>query len=212
MQTIIPRFTMRAPEAVIRLDGEIEHGAAAALAEALAPVAGRPVALVINSPGGLASEGAAMAAEIERHGKVMAFGQGVVASAATLPFIAASRAVLHVQCAFMVHDPAVLMAGTSADLTKAAADLDSIAAIYAAAYARRTGEAPEVTRAWMRAETWLSAEEAKALGFCDAIEHDIDPAPPARADYTAFRHAPEALVRMTAENGWATASPDKRKD
>lgn len=208
----IPRFTMRAPDAVIRLDGEILPGAGAALSKALGDLTGRPVALVINSPGGVATEGAAMAAEIERHGKVNAYGQGIVASAATLPFTAAHRKVLHAQCVFMIHDPAALAFGPAQDMRKRADDLDTIAWTYAAHYARVSGQTVATVRDWMIAETWLTPDEALALRFCDGIEHDLDPAPVARADYTAFRHAPAALVRMTAANGWATASPDNHED
>lgn len=51
------------------LIGDIEAGCAAALAEFLAANTGG-VDLFINSPGGDAMEGAALMAEVERHGRV----------------------------------------------------------------------------------------------------------------------------------------------
>ena len=66
-------------------------------------------------------------------------------------------------------------------------------------------------REWMRTETWLSAEEALALNFCDRIEGGESTPPIARFDFTRFQSAPEFLVRMARENGWATASPEQGK-
>lgn len=202
------RLTLRAPATTIRLEGEIEYGMATTLAEALAPHIGRPVVLVINSTGGIAIEGAALAAEVARHGAVTAIGQGIVASAATLPFVAARRRIVCAQCAVMIHDPAAMALGTAADMRKAGDDLDVMAGIYADHYARATGLSAATVRAWMVAETWMTPEEAVALGFAHEIETTTDPQEPARADYAAFRQAPERLIRMAAERGW-TAAPNK---
>jgi ATP-dependent Clp protease protease subunit len=189
------RPIMRAPAAVIRLEGEIAPGAAGQMQDALAELSGQPVHLIINSPGGIATEGAAMMAVIEAHGNVTGFGRGVVASAATLPLLACARAYLHHAAAYMIHDPAALAGGPPDALRKAADDLDDIADIYAAAYARRTGLAMAQVRDWMRAETWLSADEAKALKFVDEIE-TAEPAPAvARADLLKlYTSTPAALL------------------
>lgn len=200
------------PRPVHRLEGEIDRESVAALTAFLEAHPGRPVRLVVNSPGGLASEGAAAAAEVERHGQVEALGQGIVASAATLPFLAARRAVLHRDGLVMVHDPRALVAGDAEELRRWAGDLDRIADHYAAAYARRTGHPLERVRAWMRAETWLGAPEAVALGFADALEEQAAPEPVARFDPARFRHPPAALLRLATEHGWAADPPAQLED
>lgn len=60
----------------------------------------------------------------------------------------------------------------------------------------------------MKAETWLTAEEALSLNFIDQIEGDAKPVAVAAFDFTRFQHAPAMLVQMARANGWATASPD----
>lgn len=150
-----------------------------------------------------------MLAEIERHGCVTAIGQGIVASAATLPLICASEIVLHRDVAVMIHDPAGMTIGP-APAHRATADmLEKLGGIYAQAYARNIGHPVARVSAWMAEETWLTAEEALALNFCDRIE-DPDgaaPVPPAVAgfDVTAFHNPPAALVQLV--NGRAAVPP-----
>ena len=109
--TFALRPALTAARAVHRLEGEIGGATGDALAAFLEDHAGQPVRVIINSPGGLATEGAAMAAEIERHGQVTALGQGIVASAATLPFLAARQATMHSACLLMIHDFAARATG-----------------------------------------------------------------------------------------------------
>lgn len=168
-----------------------------------------PVRLVVNSAGGNALEGAALMAEVERHGKVTAVVQGVVASAATLPVVAAQEVIMHPAAVLMIHEPATLGDGTADELRAAAATLDKLAATYAAAYAKHTGHPVARIAAWMKAETWLTAEEAVELRFADRIEAAAGTPPPSAAfDFTKFRHAPPELVRLAIDNGW-TADPSK---
>jgi len=166
------------------------------------------VSLFINSVGGDAMEGAALMAEVERHGKVTAYAQGVVASAATLPLVAARQIIMHPAAMLMIHEPAAMMGGTADDHRSAADALAKMAQTYAAAYARHTGQPVQRVAAWMKTETWLTAEEALELNFCDRIEAFEDAAPMVAAfDYTKFRAAPGELVRLALKNGWAAGTP-----
>lgn len=167
--------------------------------------------IIINSPGGSAVDGAAMLAEIERHGNATCRVVGMAASAASLLMLGGREVVLHREAMVMIHEPASIAFGTSQDFRKAADSLEKFTGVYAAAYARLTGNSEESIRRWMRDETWLSAEEALALNFCDRIEGGEDPVAYAKFDYGRFRHAPAHLVRMAQKNGWATASPDASK-
>ena len=192
------------------LEGDIGTGTASAatLGAFLRDNAG-PVDLFLDSPGGDAMEGAALMAEVERHGRVTVHVRGIAASAATLPMIAAREVVMHPAAMIMIHEPAVLGGGTADELRSMADSLDKMARTYAEAYARHTGHPVARIAAWMKAETWLTAEEALALNFCDRLEDaHASAATVAAFDYTRFRAAPETLVRLAKENGWATASSE----
>lgn len=165
------------------------------------------VTLRINSPGGIATEGAAMVAAIEQHGNVAVQVSGIAASAASLVMVAGRRVSLHRDSMVMIHDPAALAFGTGDQLRKWADTLDKIAGVYAATYARHTGNPVDLIAGWMAAETWMTAEEAKALRFCDAIEGGEAAAPVAAFDYGKFRNAPAHLVQMARKNGWAAGTP-----
>lgn len=190
------------------IDGDILPGAAVALSEFLAKHSG-PVTVYINSPGGVASEGAAMMAAIAAHGGVTVRVRGVAASAATLPMVAAHRALIDPAAMVMIHEPSALAEGTADGHRAAAGALDKITSTYARAYAHHTGHPVETILAWMHAETWMTAEEAVALRFADALDDTAEaPQIAARADYTRFKAAPEALRRLAARHGW-TADPSE---
>lgn len=189
------------------LTGDIESGDAERLDKFLTANPG-PVVVDINSPGGEAMEGAALEAVVERHGAVTVRVQGIAASAATLPMVAASEVIIHPAAMVMIHDPSSWGGGTADELREAADFLDKLSETYAQAYARHTGHPVARIAAWMAAETWLTAEEAVELRFADRIEGAEAPQAVAAHDYTKFRQPPEPLVRLARKNGWAAVSPD----
>lgn len=180
--------------------GEVTAEQSAQLADFLDAHKAQNVVVVINSAGGSAMDGAADAALIEAHGGVTAIGRGVVASAATLPLVAAKRRLLHPACAVMIHNPSVLVGGTAAELRGTADRLDAIAATYSAFYARRTGLDAARINTMMAAETWLTPEEAVAMGFADALEEPAGSELPAvaRFDPCRFRNPPPYLLAAMA--------------
>lgn len=187
------------------IDAEILEGTARRLDAFLTENPG-PVVVVINSPGGVASEGAAMVAAIERHGAATVLIEGVAASAASLAAMGAHTIRMHRDAFLMIHDPAMFTFGAADEHTRAAATLDKLAGQYARTYARATGHPVERVRAWMKAETWLDAEEALSLNFCDEVTGGEDPARAvASFDYRLFKNPPARL--LPKRNGTATASP-----
>ena len=148
-----------------------DRATAAAVAEWLAFLDGAPAEIVVNSPGGDAFEGAAIYAELRAYrGDVVAHVRGIAASAASLLLMGADQIVMDRASVLMIHDPSGVTIGPAADHRRTAEDLEKLAGVYARAYAERSFNRPEDVRAWMLAETWLSAEEAVALGFADRIE------------------------------------------
>lgn len=168
--------------------------------------------VVINSPGGDAFEGAAMLAEIGRHGGVTVHMQGVVASAASLAAMGGRDIVIDRDAVFMLHDPSGLTFGPAADHRKTAQTLDKLSETYAASYARTSGNSVSMVREWMLAETWLDAEETLALNFADRIDGGSRPVAVAQFDFTRFRNPPAHLVRMAVANGWTAESSEPKHE
>lgn len=165
---------------------------------------GQPVVIIVNSYGGLAGDGAAIMALLQRHGQVRAEVMGVAASAASLLVMGAAEIAMHTAAVMMIHEPANLAWGTAEDLRREAANLDKLAEVYGNAYAQATGQPVARIRAWMAAETWMTAEEAQALNFCDHVFGEASaPEPVAAFDYSRFRAAPPELLHLASREGWA---------
>ncbi|MEM6677325.1 MAG: head maturation protease, ClpP-related [Pseudomonadota bacterium] len=195
---------------MIRLEGYIgeEPATAAAVSAELSALNGGAAELVINSGGGIATEGAAIHAEVSAYsGRTMIYIRGIAASAASLAAMAADEIVIDPASLMMIHDPAAMTMGTAEDHRSSADVLDTMSQAYAAIYARRTGNPVVRVREWMAAETWLTAEEAVALGFADRVgERQAEPI--AAFNYRAYAQAPAALAALAQAEGWAAPTPD----
>ena len=169
-----------------------------------------PLEVVINSFGGIASEGAAIFAALERHGRATAIVQGVAASAASLAMLGARQVLIADSAMVMLHEPGAVAFGTSGDMRAMADTLEKMTGVYAAIYSRATGNPIPWVEGWMRDETWLTASEAVALHFADGILSAERAAPVVAAafDYRKFKAAPPELVALALKNGWA-AEPSK---
>jgi hypothetical protein len=92
----------------------------------------------------------------------------------------------------VLHDPSGLVAGTAADMRAMAEALDRMKAGMVAAYRDKSGRDDAEIEALMQAETWLSAQEAVALGLADRVEHPVRMA--AHFDLSRFRNTPPQLA------------------
>lgn len=178
---------------------------AADLIKALADAGGRDVKLHINSPGGDVFESLAMAAAVAAYnGKVTALIEGLAASAATR--LALSAAEVHITdgSLFMIHNAWTLAYGNKTELRDTATLLDKIDIGIAGDYQRKTGATAEQVVAWMDAETWFTAEEAKDAGFVDQVlsasqSGNSTQANAGRWNLSAYANAPkQAPQRPTA--------------
>lgn len=188
------------------LSGEIGFDVSSAQLETFLAANPGPVDVLINSPGGSASDGAAMMAAMERHGKVTVTIEGVAASAASLTAMGAQVVLMHPVALLMIHEPSAGTFGTADELRADADTLEKMSLVYAKGYARATGQPVSRVASWMAAETWMTATEAVELGFVDRITEPASGAAVAAFDYSRFRHAPAALVVTAREKGW-TAKP-----
>lgn len=169
------------------------------LVAALAEVGDRTVHLHINSPGGDVFEARTMASTLVAHsGKVISHIDGLAASAATYLALAGNEVRMTEGGLFMVHNSWTMAWGNKAELRDTANLLEKIDHTISADYARRTGKTLADVVAWMDAETWFTAAEAKDVGFVDAVDantkresKDSATALAARWNLSAYARAPK---------------------
>jgi len=137
-----------------------------ALVEALNTLGPGPLSVRINSPGGDVFQGYAMFNALERHdGTVTTHNDGLVASAATFPYLAGSVRKAGKLSQVMIHEASTVAVGNAADLEKAAGLLrdinDQLADLYAGVSGKDKGEILDL----MAAETWMNTATATEFGF-----------------------------------------------
>ncbi|MCG5431230.1 ATP-dependent Clp protease proteolytic subunit [Mycobacterium sp. MYCO198283] len=125
----------------------------------------------INSPGGAAWDGLALANAIMRHpGKTTTHVDGLAASAASLIALAGDDVVISKYGQMMLHNARGGLYGTAEELTAAAKQLDKLNGSMAAFYADRAGGDTAVWARAMKRETWYDAAEAKDAGLATEID------------------------------------------
>ena len=125
----------------------------------------------INSPGGNVFAGQAIYSVLQRHAarKVVTV-DGLAASIASVIAMVGDEVVMPVNSMMMMHNPHGMSFGYAADHRKMADTLDSIREGIVAAYRDKTGLARGQVIKIMDAETWMTAQEAKAQGFADRVD------------------------------------------
>jgi ATP-dependent protease ClpP protease subunit len=148
-------------------------------APAFAAIKAKTIHLRINSPGGAVLDCEAMRTIVAQHpAKVIAHIDGMAASAATGLCIACAEVEMSAGAMFMVHNAWGCCGGNAADMESYADLLRQTTANIVTSYKRRTGKPEATIKAWMDAETWFTATEAKAAGFIDRIFEAGAPADP----------------------------------
>ena len=157
----------------------------------------------VNSPGGIASEGAAIHALLKgRAGKTDVVVEGIAASAASLLAMAGRTVTMSAGSIMMIHDPSGFTFGTSADHSKTVEELEALATSYSRVYAAKSGKSPAECREIMKAERWLAPDEAVSEGFADDTT-EVTAAPVAAFDYRKFLHAPARLTALARKRNWS---------
>lgn len=129
------------------------------------------IRLHINSPGGEVYEGITMMNLLRQHSaRVVAFVDGLAASAASFVAVAADETVMGENSQLMIHDAWGLCVGNAADMRDLGSRLDQISDNIASVYAKKAGGSVADWRTAMLAESWYSAEEAVAAGLADRVD------------------------------------------
>jgi ATP-dependent Clp protease protease subunit len=159
--------------------------------KALGPIA--ELTVRINSPGGSVFDGVAIYNALKRHdARVVIWIDGIAASIASMIAMAGNEIVMPENAMLMLHDPSALVLGTATDMRSMAEALDKIKAGMVAAYRDKSGRDDAEIEALMAGETWLSAQEAVALGLADRVEEPARMA--AHFDLSRFRNVPPQLA------------------
>ena len=135
----------------------------------------------INSPGG----DCVAAAQIynmlmDYKGDVTVKIDGIAASAASVIAMAGTKVLMSPVSMMMIHNPATIAFGDTAEMQKAIEMLASVKDSIMNAYEIKTGMSRTKISHLMDAETWMDAHKAVELGFADDIlarqdaEEDLD--------------------------------------
>ena len=145
-----------------------------------------PVTVYINSPGGDVFAGAAMySALLEHPHKVTVKIMGIAASAASVVAMAGDEVLISPVGYMMIHDPWSYVVGNAREMEHEAQVLREIGDGILAAYQKKTGMEESKLKALLAAETYMNAQSAIEMGFCDGLWDDREPAAHAEASAPA---------------------------
>lgn len=130
-----------------------------------------PVIVAFNSIGGDLFDGLAIHNALSRLGeRCTGRIDALAASAASVAVCGAHRVVIAANAMLMIHNPYTFTGGDAEDFRRVADVLDQTLEAIIAAY---KAKAPDIDEAELRrmvnAETWLTANEAVALGLADEV-------------------------------------------
>ena len=124
----------------------------------------------INSPGGDCIAAAQIYNMLmDYNGNVTVKIDGIAASAASVIAMAGTKVIMSPVSMMMIHNPATVAFGDSADMQKAIAMLDEVKESIINAYEIKTGLSRAKLSHLMDAETWMDANSAIEMGFADEI-------------------------------------------
>jgi len=127
----------------------------------------------INSEGGDVFEAKAIYTQLKRFtGEKVIHIDGIAASAASFIAMAGDKVISEPVATWMIHEAWSMAAGRAADMRAMADVLDLENGTLAETYAKQTDLSVAKLREMMAAETWMNAQEALDLGFCDEIAAD----------------------------------------
>ncbi|MCA1021800.1 head maturation protease, ClpP-related [Halobacillus litoralis] len=128
----------------------------------------------INSPGGSAFEGVAIGSLLKSHkAEIVVHIDGMAASAASVIAMAGDKVIMPENTMLMIHRASTIEYGNAMAFEKTAKDLRKIDTSLAASYKKRfIGTSDELDQL-LDDETFITAEEALALGLADIIGEEI---------------------------------------
>lgn len=124
----------------------------------------------INSTGGAVAEGLAIYNVLKNSNmKVTTYCDGFACSAASVVFMAGDERIMNEASLLMIHNAWTYTQGNADAFRKQAEDLDKITQASVKAYMRNVNISEEELKTMMDNETWVSADEAKKMGFATKV-------------------------------------------
>lgn len=140
----------------------------------LKAITAKTINVSINSPGGDVFAGLAIYNALKGSGKeIVVKVMGVAASAASLIAMAGDKIVMPKNTFMMVHNPWSIAMGNADELRETADTLDKIGSSLQATYVAKTGQSEDKIKELLAKDTWLTADEAKELGFATEVVEDV---------------------------------------
>lgn len=172
-----------------------------------------PVIVAFNSIGGDLFDGLAIHNALSRLGeRCTGRIDALAASAASVAVCGAHRVVIAANAMLMIHNPYTFTGGDAEDFRRVADVLDQTLEAIIAAY---KAKAPDIDEAELRrmvnAETWLTANEAVALGLADEVGDGLKVSAclGQGSVLQRFQHAPpELLAQLDEEPEADPVEPD----
>jgi ATP-dependent Clp protease protease subunit len=124
----------------------------------------------INSPGGDVFAAAEIYNALKEYpGTVTVKIDGLAASAASVIAMAGSRILMSPVSYMVIHNPATIAIGDSAEMHRAKQMLDEIKEGIINAYEQKTRQPRQKISQWMDVESCFNAKKAVELGFADGV-------------------------------------------
>ena len=156
----------------------------------------------INSVGGSIFEAQAIYSYLKTYPATKTVRiDGLAASAASVVAMAGDKVFMPKNALMMIHNPSLRASGEADDMRDAAEILDKIRDTIVSAYSAKTGLTAEKLISMMNEETWMSADEAFALKFCDEVTAPIE------IVASAARQTPLNATSWNTSSGAANVSP-----
>lgn len=133
--------------------------------------------LYINSMGGDVVEGTAIANMLRRHpAQTIAHIDGFACSVASVIAVACDKVVMPKNTMMLIHNMWTWATGNANELRAVADDLDKMMVSNRTIYLDKAGDrlTEEQLIAMLSDETWLTADECVAYGFCDEIVDAVE--------------------------------------
>ena len=146
-------------------------------AEDIRNMAGKPLTLRINSPGGDVFAAQAIYNQLKAYdGSITAYIDGMAASAATIITCAADKVIMPDNAIFMIHNTMVGVCSylNENQLKDIANQLSTVKQTIINVYSKKcTDVAENKLKKMMDNETWMTAQEAMDYGFVDELANDV---------------------------------------
>ena len=140
----------------------------------LKTITSKQITLTMNTPGGSVMDGIAIYNGLRNHAEktgavITVKVLGVVASIGSIIAMAGDKIVMPKNTFMMIHSPSAPLYANATEMRDMADLLDKFESSLISTYVARTGKTAEEIKAMLDAETFMTADEALAMGFADEV-------------------------------------------